>query len=118
MISIGHDKTLTLTHCRFEAKAVFGIDNVLAVDFDEFLYCPQGGFDPKVQARYINAYVKYHRENNVDQITIPQRFVANRTESVRKCVTEKVLKGQNIFTCFAPYFFYMGGHGFKSFHLG
>lgn len=36
----GHDKVNTFTHCRFEAKAVYGIDRVLAVDFDEFLYCP------------------------------------------------------------------------------
>ena len=36
----GHDKTQTFTHCRFEAKAVYGIDNVLVTDFDEFLFCP------------------------------------------------------------------------------
>lgn len=109
---------MTLTHCRFEAKAVFGIDNILVVDFDEFLFCPQGGVDPKSQSKYINSYVQYHREFDVDQITIPQRYIANRTLSVRKCVTDKVRDGQNFFTCFAPYFFYMGGHGFKSFHLG
>ena len=38
-MSQGHDKVNTFTHCRFEAKAVYGIDRVLTVDFDEFLYC-------------------------------------------------------------------------------
>ena len=36
----GHDKVLTLTHCRFEAKAVYNIENVMVIDFDEFLHCP------------------------------------------------------------------------------
>ena len=34
------DKTATLTHCRFEARTLYGSDNVLVADFDEFLYCP------------------------------------------------------------------------------
>jgi hypothetical protein len=40
--SQGHDKVLTLTHCRFEAKAMLGVEDVLVTDADEFIYCPQG----------------------------------------------------------------------------
>lgn len=43
IIRFDNDHTLTLTHCRFDVKAKFGIENVIAVDFDEFFYCPKGG---------------------------------------------------------------------------
>ena len=46
----GHDKVNTFTHCRFEAKAIYGLDRVLAVDFDEFLYCPSAPPNPAVLA--------------------------------------------------------------------
>lgn len=44
--SQGHDKVNSLTHCRFEAKALYGIDRVLAVDFDEFIYCQSAPPNP------------------------------------------------------------------------
>lgn len=34
------DKTLTITHCRFELQAAYRISRVLVTDSDEFLYCP------------------------------------------------------------------------------
>ena len=34
------DKTLTYTHCRFEAKTIYGLGTMLVVDADEFLNCP------------------------------------------------------------------------------
>jgi hypothetical protein len=33
------DKILTLSHCRMELDALYGIGNVLAIDSDEFLHC-------------------------------------------------------------------------------
>ena len=51
----GHDKTLTLTQCRFEARALFGIDRVLVADFDEFLYCPVVGPTASEQAKCVRA---------------------------------------------------------------
>lgn len=40
--STDDDKTNTLTHCRMEAKVSYNIDQVLVVDTDELMYCPQG----------------------------------------------------------------------------
>jgi hypothetical protein len=34
-------QVMTLSHCRFEMQAVHGIDEVLVVDADEFLFCNQ-----------------------------------------------------------------------------
>ena len=52
----GDDKTSTLTHCRFEARARYGIERVLVVDFDEFLFAQGGGTDPEQQRHYMDQY--------------------------------------------------------------
>jgi hypothetical protein len=116
--SQGHDKTQTLTHCRFEAKALYGIDNVLVIDFDEFLYCPPGGTTAKSQGDYIRRLVHLHRVQGIEQLTIPQRFVGNMTSSPRNCVVSRAKQGKSIFDCFSSYKFYNGGHSVKSLHIG
>ena len=87
---LGHDKTMTFTQCRFEAKALYGIDRVLITDFDEFLYCPVAGPSLKNQSTYIGEFVTAKQRLGVDQIMIPQRLVLNRTENQRDCIVEKV----------------------------
>lgn len=42
------DKRLTLTQCRYSAKQLYGIEEVLVVDFDEFLYCPRATLGKKL----------------------------------------------------------------------
>lgn len=87
-------------------------------DFDEFLYCPVAGPTASQQAIYVANYMDTYRAQSFDQITIPQRYVANLTESPRDCVIEQVRVNSSVLNCFGPYEFYMGGHSIKSIHLG
>lgn len=114
----GHDKVLTLTQCRFEAKAIHNIDTVLVVDFDEFLFCPIAHPAPRAQATFFHNFVQYHHGRGIEQVMLPQRLVSNTTESTRDCVVEKVKGKKSFFSCFAPFEFYMGGHSVKSLHIG
>ena len=56
VLVLDDDKTSTLTHCRFQARARYGIERVLVVDFDEFLFAQGGGTDPEQQRRYMDQY--------------------------------------------------------------
>jgi hypothetical protein len=116
---IGHDKTLTYSHCRFEAKALHGVDNMAVADFDEFLYCPLGGGTAKGQSAFLEQFIFHNKYNlKVEQITMPQRVNANRTASPRDCMIAKVAEKRSILECFAPYEFYMESHSIKSVALG
>ena len=116
--SQGHDKVQTLTHCRFEARALYGIDNVLVVDFDEFLYCPVASATLKGQSGWINQYFSHMKSVGIDQIEFTQRVLGNKTVSPRDCVVEKAVSGKSIFDCFSSYNYYNGAHSIKSMHLG
>jgi hypothetical protein len=76
------DKTATLTHCRFEANALYGSTKVLVADFDEFLYCPKGALTfsgqkyviQNVMQRYTNDKVFsrfIHQTNLMAANTLP-----------------------------------------------
>lgn len=95
--SQGHDKVHTLTHCRFEAKALYGIDNIIVADFDEFLYCPGGNQSIQTQSSYQRKFISFHRRQGYDQITIPQRFLTNLTESPRDCLIKQAKIQKSIF---------------------
>jgi hypothetical protein len=113
----GYDKVLTLTHCRFEAKALYGLENVFVIDYDEFLFCPVGGPTIENQAEYIHKFLSKHKREGVEQLTFAQRQTLNHTESPRDCMIENVKATQSVFDCFSPYEFYMGSHSSKAFHL-
>lgn len=113
----GHDKTATFSQCRFEAKALFGIETVLIVDYDEFLYCPVVAASAHAQAAYLSQYIAYHRRMGVEQLILPQRLISNTTADIRGCVVDMVQSGQSIFNCYAPFEYYMGGHSVKAIHL-
>lgn len=115
--SQGHDKVQTLTHCRFEAKALYSIDIVLVVDYDEFLYCPVVPPTARAQGGWINNYLTHMKAIGVSQVEFTQRVVVNKTASPRDCVVDKASKGQSIFDCFSSYIFYNGAHSVKSAHL-
>lgn len=114
----GVDKTLTLTHCRFEAKAIHGIDRILVIDFDEFLYCPRATLDFPSQYRLISDLLSSLQSQNIDQVTVPQVVLANRTVDVRDCFVEHAMKNKSIFDCLGEYKHMSNFHSHKSFHLG
>lgn len=115
--SQGHDKALTLTHCRFEAKAARGIDRVVVADFDEFLHCPVGGTSASEQRSFLSDFFAAKALQGVEQLMIPQRLLLNLTSSPRDCMSAKIEARESVFRCFAPYRFYMGGHSVKSVHF-
>lgn len=119
-INFNTDKTLTSTHCRFEAKALYNIDNVFVADFDEFLYCNDGKSDASKLSNYIREQLILEQKKGFNSYFFRQRILVNRTESTRDCIIEQVRKGgsASIFDCIAPYEVCLPGHAVKTFHLG
>lgn len=111
------DKTLTLTHCRFEARALYGLVDVMVVDFDEFVLCPQVAPDPRAQAHYFSRLITDAHHASVDQLLLLQRLPMNKTASPRDCVVANARRGHSIFDCFAAYEYASEGHSWKSVHL-
>lgn len=122
--SQGHDKTLTFTQCRFEAKALYGLDSVLISDFDEFFYCSAADADFQSQRKYLRRYLEYHRHMGREQLMFPQRLVLPKTLAtplpknfVRDCLVNNSRNGLSIFECFSAFEYFAGGHSVKSLHL-
>ena len=118
------DKTATLTHCRFEANALYGSTKVLVADFDEFLFCPKGALTFSGQKFVINNVIERYSNYNVNQIIFFQVYPSDKLEggkylTILDCLTDKVANGKSIFDCYSSLefntgFFFIG----KAIHLG
>jgi hypothetical protein len=125
LVILDNDHTYTLSQCRMEAKARFGIETVIVVDFDEFLYCPAGGTEPAKQFDFQRKYFASLRRQGYDQVTFLQRTLANKTSDTPfKCVRKmrnewkRNPAGQaSIFDCFAPVRYFLEDFAPKSVHL-
>lgn len=116
--STDDDKTNTLTHCRMEAKVTYNIDQVLVVDTDELMYCPQGGPSISGQRSHINSMIYRHKVDGFEQLEMEQRMVLPRYEDVEACVQNAVQSGESsILSCFTSYENYVGRNRRKSLHL-
>ena len=120
-LNIDDDKTSTLTQCRFEAMALYGIENVYASDFDEFLYCPNAAPTFTAQRHWLDYLTSKATEEKVDQMFASVRWLALKSNysSPSKCLGDKIDQSLSVFECFAPYaydvhYFYFG----KSVHYG
>ena len=77
------DKSATLTHCRFELNALYGISDVLVVDPDEFLYFQRrrnsssngthNGLTYKSQAKELRSYMESKRKEGYGQLNFHQK---------------------------------------------
>lgn len=114
----GYDKTQTLTHCRFEAKAVYGLENIIVADYDEFIFCPKTGLSGKEQAKRVKHFVSEAVHQGSDQVTFIQRILYNMTTNIRNCVVEKAHAKLSIFDCYGPYKYAIAAHAIKSIHVG
>lgn len=124
LIHLDDDKTATLTHCRFEANALFGNDNVIVADFDEFLFCPSAAVSLTGQRAYIHNLLHSYRQQNFGQIIMKQLWVPYKTfggnfTTPTECLNHHVANHMSIFDCYAGYHdnigdFFVG----KSVHLG
>jgi hypothetical protein len=118
------DKTATLTHCRFEANALYGSTKVLVADFDEFLYCPKGASTFSGQKFVIQDVMQRYSNDKVNQLIFFQIYPSDKLDggkysTVLDCLTDKVKNGSSIFDCYSSFefntgYFFVG----KSIHLG
>lgn len=114
----GHDKVHTLTHCRFEAKAVYGIDKIIVSDYDEFFHCSGAADNRRSQVTYMREFLDKLAASGVDQATLRQQTAPNLTADPRACIIEQAEIGKSILNCFGSHKYYVGGHSVKSAHLG
>jgi hypothetical protein len=118
------DKTATLTHCRFEASAMYGIDNVIVADFDEFVYCPNAAPTFAGQRNWIDNLMTKYKADNIDQLIFLQVWTAAKLKAGNystpmSCMHDKVVRSQSIFECFAGFDYPVRNfHTGKSLHLG
>lgn len=112
------DKVNTLTHCRFEARALFNIDSVIVADFDEFLFCSNADSSISSLSSYIHKHVNSRNGVSFDQLTFPQVITANKTSNIRDCVVAKTKLNESLFDCYAASKYPSTLHSFKSIHVG
>mmetsp|Transcript_4715 Transcript_4715/g.10607 ORF Transcript_4715/g.10607 Transcript_4715/m.10607 type:complete len:586 (+) Transcript_4715:69-1826(+) len=123
ILKYDNDHTLTLTHCRFDVKARYGIERVIAIDFDEFLYCPAGTSAPLQQAAFQRQYLNQLQKDGFDQVGFPQRTVANKTHMTpshcaeQAALSKRTNSSVSILDCFAPARFNVDDFAPKSVHL-
>ena len=124
LFQLDDDKSATLTHCRFEANALFGNDNVIVTDFDEFLYCPSAAVTLKAQKSYIHNLLHSYREQNYQQLAMKQLWVPFKTfggnfTTATQCLDHHIANLLPIFDCYAGFQDNIGDFVVgKSLHLG
>jgi hypothetical protein len=124
LIHLDDDKTATLTYCRFEANALFGNDNVIVADFDEFLFCPAATSTLSGQRAYIHNMLHSYRQQNFGNLIMKQLWVPYKTfggnfTTPADCLNHHIERKMPIFDCYAGYRdnigdFFVG----KAAHLG
>ena len=112
------DKVFTMTHCRFEALARYGIENVLVVDPDEFILCeaPEVGYSAQKEA-ILSIVSKAHTENGM-QMYLPMivpSFIDLQKYTVTECMRNAIHNSKSIFSCFSNAF--IKNSEFKSIHF-
>jgi hypothetical protein len=97
---------------------VFGIERVAIVDFDEFLFCPAAAnYTYAAQRTYLNRLLHTYDSYGAQQLTLKQRIMNNKTDSLRDCLIEKAKAHASIFDCYSSNKFLAGLHSEKSIHL-
>ena len=126
----GQDKHLTYSHCRFEHQRrggsdedYGGVESLLVIDFDEFVFCSSAGLNI-IQQR--NAILKLLDETNNDQTMIFRRAVGNRTsvlsyvnkteESLSDCHRRTFNSNSSVFSCYQSWVESMKHLTIKSWH--
>lgn len=91
-----HDKELTYSYCRFEAQALYGINRVLVIDYDEFLICRNasgttGRMDQFKHSNYLQNYLRMHN-SSADCITLNKNvlLVDWQNQSASDCIKGQI----------------------------
>lgn len=84
------DKQLTYTHCRFAVKHLYGIDDVLVADFDEFLYCPRSKGSFSSQKSFVHSYFQHMKNKGIEQLYVKQRVLVSKTMNMGHCMMRQI----------------------------
>jgi len=84
------DKQLTYTHCRFAVKNLYGIENVMIADFDEFLYCPRARGSATAQRNFIQNYFHHMKAKGIEQLHLKQRVLVSKTSNMQQCMLRQI----------------------------
>ena len=121
MLDTDDDKTSTLTQCRFEAKALYDIDNVFVSDFDEFLYCPNAAPTYTAQRHWLEYLTTKAMDQKADHFVATPKLLALKSNytSSTECMSHKINQSLSVFECFAPFAYDVGSFWIgKSIHYG
>ncbi|RYG68276.1 hypothetical protein EON64_05525 [archaeon] len=138
------DKRFSITYCRYVAKALYGIERVLVLDFDEYVYCASAKPTADDQAVYLAKHMDKLKAQGIEQYVMRQRVQVSRTPDMRQCllsqielskrvyhelehgnltvdrreILEVAWKNASVFQCIAAYRYLVRRNFDKSFHLG
>jgi hypothetical protein len=85
-----YDKRYTYTYCRFALKHLYGIENVVINDFDEFLYCPEGGSSLEKQRFFQKSYFQHLKKKGIEQLFMKQRVLISKEDDMKECLYKQL----------------------------
>lgn len=98
------DKAMTLNHCRFEARIVEGISNIIVCDSDEFVYC-RGFNTAQTQRKAIDQmFTTYVSMTHYDELIGYQVHTSTRSSSHEEyveCVLSAARDNRTLFPCYS-----------------
>ena len=116
------DKVMTLTHCRFEARAKYGIERVVVVDTDEFMLCGSPrtlGEARRNIDRIADTYsAAGHTEISFQQRVPCSRNVLGQGSGLLNCAMAATKKNASVLKCFTSSDCCMDEHSHKTLFLG
>lgn len=119
-----YDKRYTYTHCRFALKHLYGIENIVINDFDEFLYCPKGTLDIHQQKKYQQDYFNHVRLKGFEQLFMKQRVLVSKELDMKECMFNQILSSSpanhnaSIFHCLSRFKYSIKSFFDKTLHYG
>ena len=94
-----NDKSSMYSHCKAEYADV---DNLLIVDYDEFLYCPGGqGFEYQKQKISSTIHKTLNSTTPVEELILLRSHLTNATNDTDGCVASAIAESpQHVFDCY------------------
>ena len=116
------NEVMTLTHCRFDARAKYGIQKIIVVDTDEFLFC---GFPKSIDEarRNIDSMIETYSDAGHTEISFQQRAPCSRNVlgqgfGLIECAKAAIIRNAIVLGCYSSSDFFLDQQGHKTLHLG
>ena len=99
------NEVMTLTHCRFDARAKYGIQKIIVVDTDEFLFC---GFPKSIAEarRNIDSMIETYSDAGHTEISFQQRAPCSRNVlgqgfGLIECAKAAIIRNAIVLGCYS-----------------